>query len=138
MCNSVFWDEADARVRSFFFLCLGTEGQRQVQQKRPWLNIQTTTIRALEQVLSDTFITQKVIAFERYNFICREKKRKNETLEQFHADLVELASRADCGDREEEWVRNVFTAHMNNEKSTEELLAETITAQEAYACAIRW
>ena len=65
------------------------------------------------------------------------KKKKTEILEQFHADLVELASRADCGDREKEWVRDMFTAHMNNEKIAEELLAQTRTPQEAYEYAIR-
>ena len=49
---------------------------------------------------------------------------------------MELASRADCGDRESEWVRDMFTAHMNNEKIAEELLAQTLTPQEAYKYAI--
>ena len=79
MCSSVVWDEADARVRSCLFICLSTEGQIQVQQKRSRLNIQTTTIRVLEQVLQDIFITQRVIAFERYIFICRKKKKKRNT-----------------------------------------------------------
>ena len=35
LCNSFRWDEADAKVRSYIFLCLGAEGQRQIQQKRP-------------------------------------------------------------------------------------------------------
>ena len=41
---------------------------------------------------------------------------------------MELASRADCGDRESEWVRDMFTAHMNKEKIAEELLAQTRSA----------
>ena len=45
MCNSEIWDEADARVRSYLFLCLGMKGQRQVQQKGLGLNIQTTTTK---------------------------------------------------------------------------------------------
>ena len=32
LCNSFRWDEADAKVRSYIFLCLGSEGQRQIQQ----------------------------------------------------------------------------------------------------------
>ena len=50
---------------------------------------------------------------------------------------MELASRADCGDRESEWLRDMFTAHMNNKKIAEELLAQTRTPQEAYEYAIR-
>ena len=79
MCNSVNWNEADARVRSNLFLCLGREGQRQVQQKRPGLNIPTTTTRQLKQVLEDIFITHRIIAFERYNFICRKQRKKSST-----------------------------------------------------------
>ena len=135
MCNSVNWDEADARVRCYLFLCLGMEAQRQLQQKRPGLNTQTTTTRQLRQVVEEIFITRRIITFEGYHFICR-KQRKNETQEQFHADLVELASRADCGDWENGWVRDMFIAHMDNEKIAEQLLAETRTPQEAYEFAI--
>ena len=106
-----------------------------MQQKRPGLNLQTTTTRQLKQILEEIFIRHRIIAFERYNFISR-KQRKNETLEQFHADLVEPDSRADCGDNENEWVGERFTAHMNNEKIAEEMLAETRTPQEAYEYAI--
>ena len=73
--------------------------------------------------LEDIFITTRIIAFEWYNFICR-KQKKAESVEQFYADLVELASRADCGDREDEKVRDMFTAHINNEKIAEEFLAQ--------------
>ena len=48
-----------------------------------------------------------------------------------------LLPRADCGDRDSEWVRDLFTAHMNNEKIAEDLLAQTRTPQEAYEYAIR-
>ena len=112
------------------------EGRRQVQQKRPGLNLETPTTRQLKQILEKNFITHRIIAFVRYSFICR-KQRKNETLKQFHADLVELASRADCRDKENDRVRDMFTAHMNNEKFAEELLAETRTPQEPYEYAIR-
>ena len=62
------------------------------------LDIQITTAKNLMRVLEDVFVTKRVFAFEIYHFVCR-KQRGNELLEQFHADLVELASRVDCGDR---------------------------------------
>ena len=34
VCNNLPRDEADAKVRSYLFWCLGAEGQRQLQQKR--------------------------------------------------------------------------------------------------------
>ena len=136
LCNSYRWDEADARVRSYLFLCLGAEGQRQVQQKRPNLFLHNVTKQEFMTILKDIFVTNRIVAFERNNFICR-KQKKSESLEQFHTDHVELAYRADCGDREDEWVRDMFTAHMHNEKTAEELLAQTRTPQDAYEYAIR-
>ena len=47
---------------------------------------------------------------------------------------MEIVSRADGGDREDEWVRDMFTAHMNNDKLAVELLAETRSPKDAYEC----
>ena len=115
LCNSFRWDEAEAKVRSYTFLCLGAEGQRQIQQKRLGLVLHAVTTRELITTLEGIFVTTNIVAFERYNFICR-KQKKTGNLEQFHADFVELASTADCGDREDEWVRDMFCGKMNNEK----------------------
>ena len=40
------------------------------------------------------------------------------------------------GDREDEWVRDMFTAHVSYESFAEELLAETTSTQSAYEYAI--
>ena len=74
--------------------------------------------------------------YERYNFICR-KQRKNESSEQFHAGLVELAAWADSGNREDEWVRDMLTARLTKGKIAEELLAKTRSPQTANKYAIR-
>ena len=124
LCNSFRWDEADAKERSCLFLCLRAEGQRQIQQNKPNSELHNVTTQELMTKLEDIFVKTRIIALERYNFICR-KRKKTESLEQFYADLVELASRTDCGDREDECVRDMFTAHMNNDKIAEELLALT-------------
>ena len=87
-------------------------------------------------VLEDIFITTRIIAFEKYNFICK-KQKKNQSIKQQHADLVALASRADCGNSKDEWVRYMFTAHMNNEKIAEDLIAETRSPQDSYQYATR-
>ena len=78
--NSVPWDEADAKVRSYLFLCLDTEGQRQVQQKRSGLKIQSSRTKALMRVLEDIFITQSLHLTETNLFAVNRKKiivRKN-------------------------------------------------------------
>ena len=86
LCNSFRWDEAYTKVRSYIFLCMGAEGQRQIQQKRPGLVLHTVRTRELTILtLEDLFVTARIVAFERYNFICR-KQKKTESLEPFHAD----------------------------------------------------
>ena len=123
-------------MRSYLFLCLGAEGQRQIQQKRPNLELHNVSTQELMTILGDIFVTTRIIAFERYIFICR-KQKKTESLGQFHSDLVELASRADCGDREDEWVRDLLTAYTNSDKIAEELLAQTRSPQDAFEYAVR-
>ena len=119
-----------------FFFVWKPSCQRQVQQKQTGLDLHTVTTRDLITTLEDIIVTNRIVAFEKYNFICR-KQKKTESLEQFHADLVELASRADCGDREDEWVSDMFTAHIENEKLAEELLAQTRSPQDKYNKSVR-
>ena len=69
------------------------------------------------RVLQVILFTERVIAFKRYNFICH-KQKKNELLEQFHADLMELASRADCGDREDDGF-GIYSQHTRTTKKSQ-------------------
>ena len=75
-------------------------------------------------------MTTRIIAFELYNSIC-SKQKITESLEQFHSDLAELASRANCGDREDEWVRVTFTTQSHKNKIAEELTAEALKVRSA-------
>ena len=63
-CNSFRWDKADAKERSYIFLCLGAEGQRQIPQKRPNLELHTVSTQELMATLEDIFVTTRIIAFE--------------------------------------------------------------------------
>ena len=74
LCNSFRWDEADAKVRNYLFLCLGAEGQRQTQQKQPGFVLHAMTTRELITTLEDIFVTTRTVTDERYNFICRKQK----------------------------------------------------------------
>ena len=57
--------------------------------------------KKLVRTVENVFLTTKIVAFERYNFVCL-KQQKNKSLEQFNANFVELASHASCADREVE------------------------------------
>ena len=136
--ESVSWYEADATVRSYFFVCLKKELQLQVEQKRPSLDWHSVSTKDFMTILEDFFVTRRFIVFERYNLIWKRTQKKTKSLEQFHEDLVETASRANCWDWETEWVRDKFTAQKHNSKIAEELLAETRSpSEDAYEHAIR-
>ena len=92
--NSFRWDEADAKVRNYIFLCLGAEGQRQTQQKQTGFVLHAMTTRELITTLEDIFVTTRIVTYERYNFICR-KQKKTEAWNNFM--LI-------WDDREGEWV----------------------------------
>ena len=63
LCNSYRWDEADARVRSYLYLCLGAEGQRQTQQKRSNLVLHNVTTQEFMTTLDYIFVTHRTEAF---------------------------------------------------------------------------
>ena len=63
LCNSFRWEEADAKVRIYIFLCLGAEGQRQIQQKRSYLELHTVSSQELMTTLEVIFVTTRIIAF---------------------------------------------------------------------------
>ena len=66
--------------------------------------------------LEDVSVVENMTTLERYN-IKGSIQKKNQSLEQFHAELVKLASEADCGDREDVWARDMSPAHMLNKRS---------------------
>ena len=102
------------------------------KKKRPNLDLHISTMRELMVKVEEIFITTRVIAYKRYNF-----REENQTLEQFQVDIVELASCADCGNREDESDRGMLTPLRNKEKIAKELLAKTQSPQDAYEYAIR-
>ena len=63
--NSFRWDDADAKARNYIFLCLGAEGQRQLQQKHPGLVLPTVTTREIITILEVIIVTNRIVAFKK-------------------------------------------------------------------------
>ena len=61
---------------SLLFLCIGAEGQRQIQQKRFNFELHNVTTRELMTTFEDIIMTTRIIAFEIYNFICRTQRKQ--------------------------------------------------------------
>ena len=68
--NHFPWDEVDTEVQNYIFPRFGAERQRQLQQKRPRLDVQSSPTKKFD----DVFITTRSIAFERYNFIGHKQR----------------------------------------------------------------
>ena len=137
------WDEADIKVRNYFYLSLGNEGQRRLSQHYPDLRIQETSTRAFWNRLEHLFIKYRNVTFDRYKAFTR-KQNKTETLEQFHCRLTELVIKGNfkypnCNNNnlETEIIRDLFTANMTNDEVQKDLLAETKTPAQAFKYAIR-
>ena len=81
LCNSFEWEDVDAKIRSYLFLCLGSEEQRQVQLKKPGLDLQAEAMKELMTVLEVFLFTQK-IALESINFIFRKQKTNSSQKKQ--------------------------------------------------------
>ena len=69
----------------FYHASAQSGNDRQVQQKRLNLDLHNVTTKDFMTVLEAVFVTTKILAFERYNFICR-KQKKTESLAQLPAD----------------------------------------------------
>ena len=78
-------------------------------------NLHNFWVGFVKTQVPNTLVTTTIVAFESYKFLC-SKQKKSDSFKQIYADLVELASRTDCGDHEDEWMRDMFTTHMNMKK----------------------
>ena len=133
----------DIKCRSYIYLCLGAEGQRRISQYYPDLRIQETTTRDFWARLTRLFVKERNVTFDRYEAFTR-KQGKTETLKEFHCGLTELVVKGNfkctaCNDGglESEIIRDLFTANMTNDEVQKDLLAETLTPDQALNYAIR-
>ena len=106
------------KIRSYIYLCLGTEAQMRVSQYYLNLKIHDTTTRDLWGRLQAVFVKPRNLTFDRYEAFTR-KQGKTETLEEFHCRLTELVVKGNfkckaCNDGgvEAEIIRGLFTANM--------------------------
>ena len=130
------------KIRSYIYLCLGTEGQRRMSQFYSNLKINDTTTRDLWGRLRAVFVKPRNITFDRYEAFTR-KQGKTETLEKFHCGLTELVVEGNfkctaCNDGglEAEIIRDLFTAIMANDEVQKDLLAETKSTEQALDYAV--
>ena len=120
------WDEADTNVKSLIYLCIGTEGQRIYHQRFPHSNINTLSVFELFHELSLSFTRPRNTTSDRFLlFTC--KQHENEKLEIFHCRLKALGAQCRLGTAEDDLIKDLFIAFMNNTEIQSKLLTETRT-----------
>ena len=126
LVDGIPWDEADTKVKSLIYLCIGTEGQRIYHQRFPHSNVNTISAFELFHELSLSFTRPRNTTYDRFLlFTCKQKE--NEKLEIFHCRLKALGAQCRLGTAEDDLIKDLFIDFMNNTEIQSELLTETRT-----------
>ena len=122
-------------MRAFIYLTIGRDGRRIQNKNNPHLNVERLTTKELWDQLEANFTRPRNITYDRYLLLTR-KQKKDETVEQFHLTLKELAEHCNLGANEDELIRDIFIANMRDMEFQKELLKKTETASKALEIAI--
>ena len=121
--------EADKKLRSIFFLALGSEVKRVFMQKNPKVKMLAISFTEFWTLLDAAFNKPPNTKFERYKLLNRKQKDR-ESYEQFWGDPTDLASTCKEND-EAEWKSDVFFCNMRNTDTQRKLLSAKISPTEA-------
>ena len=103
-------------------------------QKFPHDNIYDLSTLKLWEMMEIAFIRPRNITFDRHVFFSR--KKKDETVEQFHSDLKELAEKCDFENCEEVIIRDNIITNMLEDDIQRELLRDTVEPEKALSVAV--
>ena len=107
-------------------MCIRTEGQRIYHQRFPHSNFNTLSAFELFHELSLSFTRPRNTTYDRFLlFTC--KQQENEKLEIFHCRLKALGAQCRLGTAEDDLIKDLFIAFMNNTEIQSELLTDTRT-----------
>ena len=125
MIDRYSWDDADIKVKSLVYLSLGTKASRIYHQRNPHTLIDRCSTNELIYELGITFTRPRNITFDRFQLITVQNS--NENLETFFSRLREIGSKAALGNVEEDLIKDLFIAKMNNSAIQMKLLSEVRT-----------
>ena len=109
---NVYYQEADARIKSRLFFALGNEGKKRFLQQHAHVNLNTVKFKFFHDACELLFKCEKNCIIERMQ-IYNVSHGDRESLESFYLCLAGQASK--CGwtkDIEKEVIRDIFIAKM--------------------------
>ena len=126
--------EAEKKLKSNLYLCIGDEAQRIFKARKPAVNVKTERYPRVLDEMQNVFKRERNVTHERGLFYGR-KQRENETFEKFHAELSALAGRCDFANATEN-VRDIFIMNMRESDCQRELSRSTKLPEEVYWIAL--
>ena len=126
--------DAEKKLKSNVYLCIGDEAQRIFNARKPAVNVKTERYPLVLDKMQNVFQREWNVTHERGLFYGR-KQRENETFEKFHAELSGLAGRCDFANAAEN-VRDIFIMNMRESDCQRELSRSTKLPEEVYRIAL--
>ena len=111
--------DAEKKLKSNLYLCIGDEAQRIFKARKPAVNVKTELYPRVLDEMQNVFQRERIVTHERGLFYGR-KQSKNEIIEKFHVELNALAGRCDFANAAE-IVRDIFIMNMRESDCQREL-----------------
>ena len=128
--------EAEKKLKSNLYLCIGDEAQRIFKARKPAVNVKTERYPRLLDEMQNVFKREQNMTHERRIFYER-KQRENETFEKFHAELSTPAGRCGFANATEN-VRDIFIMNMQESDCQRELSRSTKLPEDEYRIALSY
>ena len=128
--------EAEKKLKSNLYLCIGDKAQRIFKARKPAVNVKTERYPRVLDEMQIVFKRERSVTHERGQFYGR-KQRENEPFEKFHAELSALAGRCDFANAAEN-VREIFIMNMRESDCQRELSRSTKLPEEVYGIALSY
>ena len=128
--------EAEKKLRSNLYLCIGGEAQRIFKVRKPAVNIKTERYPRVLDEMQNVFKRERNVTHER-GLSYGRKQRENETFENVYAELSALAGRCYFANAAEN-IRDIFIMKMRKSDCQRELSRSTKLSEEVYGIALSY
>ena len=114
---------AEKKAVSFLYIALGEAARKALLDRKPNMDIKTTTLKDLLKECNEAFQKKRNRLMDRHKFLNR-KQKDDESLEQFWHALKGLAANCDFGSQTTGLVYVIFVSNMKNTTVQERLFTE--------------
>ena len=128
--------EAEKKLKSNLYLCIGDEAQRIFKTRKPTVSIKTERYLRVLDEMQNGFKRERNVTHKR-GLLYERKQRESETFEKFHAVLSALDGRCDFANAAEN-IRDIFIMNMRECECQRELSRSTKLPEEVHRIALSY